>query len=103
MRPNKHKLTKRQKLLATAIRPTYGGYSTWDEVRASKLHARGSYWHDQNLCRWVAFSPGGRRIFYDDIRRGRKYNVRQCAELVAKGYIKEANDLYYSFLRDVIS
>jgi len=96
LKPNSNNLTKFERHIATAVYPTYGGFSTWDEVRKAKKKAKGSYWHEGDWAQWVAFTPKGKRIFYDYDYEW-KSEVKECAILVAQGKVKEANRLYNSF------
>lgn len=90
------RLTNRQKFIASACLPTYGGFSTWDEVREAKLLARGKYWNDEAYAEFISFSPNGEREYfgYDDEW---KFDVKKCARLWAKGKKKVARELYESF------
>ena len=89
-------LTKRMKFLASCVNPTFGKFSTWDEVRKAKLAARGRYWIDRDYDEYVTFTPSGKRKFFDYDNDSEK-GVRKCAVLWAKGKRKAACDLYKSF------
>lgn len=92
----KKKLTDRQKNLAGDQNPTYGGYSTWPEVKKAKIAARGRYWHREDFAEFCAFTPDGKREYfgYDDEWIN---EVKKCARLWSLGKKKEAYELYESY------
>jgi hypothetical protein len=61
----KNNLTKWQKFIASALRPFADGNVTRSELNKAKALARGKYWYDSEFESWVAFSPGGKRQFFD--------------------------------------
>lgn len=61
----KNNLTKRQKLLASALNPYYEECYTRAEVKKAKSLAKGKYWYDSDFAQWVTFSPGGKRYFFE--------------------------------------
>jgi hypothetical protein len=61
----KNNLTKRQKFIASALCPFADGDVTRVELNKAKALARGKYWYDSDFESWVAFSPGGKRQFFD--------------------------------------
>jgi hypothetical protein len=62
----KHNLTKRQKFIAAAAVPTtYGGGVSRQEVKDTKLLARGHYWDEgEDYDQYCAYSPTGRRKYF---------------------------------------
>jgi hypothetical protein len=58
------KLTKRQKYIAAAADPTYGGFATKTEVRQSKFIARGHYWNEKEFEQFCSYSPTGIRAYF---------------------------------------
>ena len=105
--------TKRQKIMASHLVPTYGGLSTRKEVKATKLLVRGHYWYDEDYEEYVAFSPTGKRYFFEvnmfspapkGLRLHWKKLGCKAAKLWAKGKYKEAieiNDKIYISSRTI--
>lgn len=91
----KLKMTKRNKLIAASMFPNIEHNASGEEIREAKLLARGKYWRLDD-CSFVAFSPSGRRQYFDCDPVFAKGLVK-FARLWAKGKTREANKLYNEF------
>lgn len=96
-------LTKRQKFIAAATMPTYGGFATRKEVKEAKELARGHYWDEgEDYSQLCAYSLSGRREYFEyewfswgtkkqKIRW--KKEARKAAKLWTQNKYKEAKDI----------
>jgi hypothetical protein len=109
----KPELTKRQKFIAAAAVPTYGGFASRQEVRETKLLARGHYWDEgEDYTQYCAYSPTGRREYfaYDWFSWGTnkqkarwKQRAKQAAKLWAQGKYECArivHDASYEYMNN---
>jgi hypothetical protein len=97
------RLTKRQKFIAAATVPTYGGLASREEVRQIKLLARGHYWDEgEDFLQFCAFSPSGKRQYFEyewyswgttKQKKRWKTEAAKAARLWARGKCKEALEL----------
>ena len=86
-------MTNRQKFIASCSNPYYENFATREEVKEAKQLARGKYWNDDEMYQYVAFSPGGKRYFfdYDDYDNSKSISKKsallwtkaQCAKAIA--------------------
>lgn len=104
------KLTKRQKFIAAAGKPTYGGFATKEEVRQVKLWARGHYWDEgEDFEQFCSYSPTGRRYYfaYSMFSWGTKKQfvrwkkeAREAAKMWAAGKYKESMNIYHQLFKN---
>jgi hypothetical protein len=96
------RLSEKQKFICSCMVPTADGFATRAEVKAAKLLARGHYWDEPEWTNFVAYSPTGKRMFFQydwyswatpKLHQEWKRIARKCARLWAHGKYKEAIDL----------
>ena len=94
-------MTNRQKFIAGCINPynPYSGkFATKVEVKQAKQLAKGKYWHDVDNMQYVAFSPGGKRNYFEyDESDNTKSIAKKSAALWSKARCSEAIEMYYWF------
>jgi len=97
------KLTDRQKLIASCIKPLAGGFSTRAEVKKIKLKARSHYWIDRDWNEFCSFSPDGKRAWFPysiaspvipSQEKAWLNLARKAAYYWAKGKKEKANNLF---------
>jgi len=59
------RLSSRQKFIAAASNPTYKGFASREEVKEAKMLARGHYWDEREFEQFCAYSPSGKREFFE--------------------------------------
>ncbi len=99
-------MNKREKHIASCMKPTFGAFATLEEIKKVKRLARGHYWYDSDWEEYVSFSPNGRRKFFTtywysfaswQLKRKWKSLAKLAAKNWARGNYKKARELEKEF------